>query len=72
MQTKQTLEYKTIEYGRNIYRFISIPKEFIDYELEITIKPIKKRKGSIFDKFLKDKEKIVKYRKITREELNER
>ena len=64
--------YRIIEYGRDIYRFISIPKEFIDYELEITIRPIKKKSGSIFSEFLKDKEKVVKYKKFSREELNER
>ncbi len=64
--------YKIVEYGRDIYRYISIPKELIDYELEITIKPIKKKSGSIFAEFLKDKEKVKKYKKLTREELNER
>ncbi len=65
-------EYKLIEYGRDIYRRISIPQEFIDYELEIIIKPIKKRNVSIFEKFLKDKEKVAKYKVISREELHER
>jgi len=65
-------EYKIIEYGRNIYKFIPIPKDFIDYELEITIKPIKKRSGSIFSEFLKDKKRVARYKKISREELNER
>jgi len=64
--------YKIVEYGRDIYRFISIPKELIDYELEITIRPIKSRSGSIFGEFLKDKEKVARYKKFTREELNER
>ena len=64
--------YKIVEHGRDIYRFISIPKELIDYELEITIRPIKKKSGSIFDEFLKDKEKVLRYKKFTREELNER
>lgn len=64
--------YKIVEYGRDIYRFVSIPKELIDYELKITIRPIKKSSGSIFDEFLKDKEKVVRYKKFIREELNER
>jgi len=64
--------YKVIENGRDIYKFISIPKEFIDYELEITIKPLKKKRGSIFSEFLKDKIEVSKYKKISREELNER
>ena len=63
---------KVIENGRDIYRFVSIPKDFIDYELEITIRPIRKKKGSIFSEFLKDKEKVTRYKDIAREELNER
>jgi hypothetical protein len=64
--------YKIIEYGRDIYRFISIPKKFIDYELEITIKPIRKKQGSIFSDFLKDKEKVPRYKNFPREELHAR
>ncbi len=64
--------HKIIEDGREIYRLIPIPKEFRNYELEITIKPIKKKRGSIFDEFLKDKIEILEYKKISREELNER
>ena len=64
--------YKIIENGREIYRFLTIPREFLDYELEITIKPIKKKKGSIFSKFLEDKIEISEYKKFSREELNER
>ena len=64
--------YKIIEDGRDIYRFVSIPKELIDYELEITIRPIRKNMGSIFSEFLKDKERVEKYKTFSREELNER
>ncbi len=64
--------YKIIEKGKDIYKFIPIPKELVNYELEITIKPIRKIKGSIFSEFLKDKAKVTKYKNISREELNER
>jgi hypothetical protein len=69
---EQMKVYKTIESGREIHRFLPIPREFLDYELEIVIKPIKKKEGSIFSEFLKDKIEIHEYKKIPREELNER
>ncbi len=34
--------FRTIEKGRDVYRFIRIPKEYSDMGLEIKIKPVKK------------------------------
>ncbi|SDN51250.1 hypothetical protein SAMN04488516_102355 [Desulfonauticus submarinus] len=61
--------YKIIENGRDVYRCLPMPQEL--YELEITIKPIKKR-GSIFSEFLKDKIEVSEYKKSSREEINAR
>lgn len=66
MSTRQA--YRTIEKGRNIYKFIHIPKEFIDLELEIEVKPVKKRK---FSEFLTDSYSVKAYKHFTREEINE-
>ena len=38
----------------------------------ILITPIKKKEGSIFSEFLKEKIEIPAYKKISREEVNER
>jgi hypothetical protein len=64
--------YKITGDGKKFYKLLQIPEEFADYEVEIIIKPIKKYKSSIFSKFLKDKERVEKYKNFSREELHGR
>lgn len=63
--------YSTILSGKEVGRFISIPDEFREIDLEITMKPVNKKKNR-FAKLLMNPIKVEDILIPTKNEINER
>ncbi len=63
--------YSTILSGKEVGRFISIPDEFREIDLEITMKPVNKKKNR-FAKLLMNPIKVEDISIPTKNEINER
>jgi|GEM_PF-1111929 hypothetical protein len=63
--------YSTVLSGKEVGRFISIPDEFQEIDLEITMKPVNKKKNR-FAKLLMNPIKVEDISIPTKNEINER
>ena len=63
--------YSTILSGKEVGRFISIPDEFREIDLEITMKPVNKKKNR-FAKLLMNPIKVEDISIPAKNEINER
>jgi len=63
--------YSTVLSGKEVGRFISIPDEFREIDLEITMKPVNKKKNR-FAKLLMNPIKVEDILIPTKNEIHER
>jgi hypothetical protein len=63
--------YSTVLSGKEVGRFISIPDEFQEIDLEITMKPVNKKKNR-FAKLLMNPIKVEDISIPSKNEINER
>jgi hypothetical protein len=63
--------YSTVLSGKEVGRFISIPDEFQEIDLEITMKPVNKKKNR-FAKLLMNPIKVEDISIPAKNEINER
>ena len=63
--------YSTVLSGKAVGRFISIPDEFREIDLEITMKPVNKKKNR-FAKLLMNPIKVEDILMPTKNEIHER
>jgi hypothetical protein len=63
--------YSTVLSGKEVGRFISIPDEFQEIDLEITMKPVNKKKNR-FAKLLMNPIKVEDISIPSKNEVNER
>ncbi len=63
--------YSTVLSGKEVGRFISIPDEFQEIDLEVTLKPVSRKKNR-FAKLLMNPIKVENISIPTKNEINER
>lgn len=63
--------YSTVLSGKEVGRFISIPDEFQEIDLEVTLKPVSRKKNR-FAKLLMNPIKVDNISIPTKNEINER
>jgi len=63
--------YSTVLSGKEVGRFISIPDEFQEIDLEVTVKPVNRKKNR-FAKLVMNPIKVENISIPTKNEINER